>query len=171
MKDYIQHENDQALQTINTYVAKNPGFWRRRFPNEVEKEVSRIDLDRLRTIYEKKKMFFKLYTDVQLEIARRRGEALLVTVGADLAAKVSAFATEKMEELGKTLGESRERYMARLAPQYDNLDKYQKYPEMQARAHKSIDNEMNSFFEAVDSMLASFNRAMNSRIEPMVNKK
>ena len=134
MKDYIHNENEQALETINTQVAKNPGFWRRLFPNEFEKENARIALDRMRTIYETKKTFFKLYTDVQLEIARRHGEALLVTVGADLATKVSAFATEKMEELAQTLGESRERYLARIAPQIDNLENYKKYPELQARA-------------------------------------
>jgi hypothetical protein len=167
MKDYIQNESEQALETINANAAKNPGLWRRIFPNAFEKENTRIKLDQIRTIYEAKKVFFKLYTDIQLEMARRQGDALLISLGTVLTAQVSAIATKQLEELAKTLGESRERYLARIAPQIDNLEKYQNYPDLQLRARQSIENEWITVFDAMDTLLDTFKRAMNSRIEPM----
>src|ERR1017187_6299182 len=81
MKEYVNGENDAVMQTAVERINKNPGLIARLFPNAFEKEEQRITLDRMRTLYSKKKEFFELYTAIQLDLARQQGNALIASMG------------------------------------------------------------------------------------------
>lgn len=164
MKDYISTENETAMQTVVEKINKKPGLFARLFPNAYEKEQQRITLDRMRTMYKAKKEFFELYTAIQLEIARKQGDALIASVGMELRASLTSFATARIEEVSQTIGASRQRFMQRITPQLDDVENYKAYPDVYEPARQSIKNEIKTYFEGIDELLKGFIEAMKSKV-------
>lgn len=164
MKDYIDGESDAVMQTAVARINRNPGLISRIFPNAFEKEEQRITLDRMRTMYQKKKDFFDLYAAIQLDIARKQGDALIASVGMELQGKLAAFATQKIDDLSATIGESRRKFLARIKPQLDDLANYQSVPELAGPARQSIQNEIKTYFAGIDELLNGFISALKSRV-------
>lgn len=166
MREYIKSEDEGVLRSIVETTNKSRSLIDRLFPSAFDEEHKQITLDRMRTIYAKKKQYFELYTEVQLEIARKQGDALVASVGMDLQAKVATFATQKILELNGTVGESRERFLERMLPQLTNLDKYKATPILYDPAYKSIQDQIKIYFDAIDQLLRGFNDALSSKLAP-----
>jgi hypothetical protein len=164
MKEYINTENEAVMQTVVDRINRNPGLIRRLFPNAFEKEEQRITLDRMRTFYDKKKQFFELYAAMQLEMARMQGDALVASVGIDLQGKLAAFATQKIDELSQTIGESRQKFLVRIKPQLEDLDNYKNMPDLHDPARQSIQNEVKTYFAGIDELLNGFIKALKSKV-------
>jgi hypothetical protein len=164
MKDYVESENESSMRALVHMMNNKPGFFARLFPTAYEQELEEITLDRMRTMYKAKKKFFELYTEIQLEIARKEGDALIATVGMDLQGKLTAFATSKIEEISQTIGESRQRFMQRMVPQLQDLDNYKAFPDLHGPAHQSVKNEIKTYFQGIDELLRGFIEALKSRV-------
>jgi hypothetical protein len=164
MQRYVETENDETVQQIAVVMQKNSGFWSRMFPTQLQKEQNRAVSERVRALYKSKEQFFKLYTDVQLEIARKQGDALIATVGMDLQAKLAAFATQKIEELTETIDESRSRFLQRMRPALDEVETYNDIPDLHEPALQSVKEEINIYFKSISKLLNGFVSALESKV-------
>lgn len=164
MKQYVETENESSMQAVVHMLKHKPGFFARLFPTAYEEELERITLDRMRTMYNAKKQFFELYTRIQLEIARKQGDALIASVGIALQTKLTQFATDKIEEMSQTIGASRQRFVERITPQLQDLDKYQAIPEVYGPARQSVQNEIKTYFQGIDELLNGFIEALKSKV-------
>ena len=164
MKNYVETENDATIEQVAAVMKKNTGFWARMFPSQLQKVQNQVTVDRLRSLYKAKEQFFQLYTDVQLEIARKQGDALIASVSMDLQAKLAAFATQKVEDLTQTIGESRSRFMQRMRPQFEELETYKDIPTLYDRASQSVNHELNTYFKSIDKLLDGFVNALESKV-------
>jgi hypothetical protein len=164
MQRYVETENDDTVQQIAVVMQKNSGFWSRMFPTQLQKEQNRAVSERVRALYKSKEQFFKLYTDVQLEIARKQGDALISTVGMDLQAKLAAFATQKIEELTETIDESRSRFLERMRPALGQVETYKDLPELHEPALQSVKEEINIYFKSISKLLNGFVTALESKV-------
>jgi hypothetical protein len=164
MQRYVEAENDETVQQIAVVMQKNSGFWSRMFPTQLQKEQNRAVAERVRALYKSKEQFFKLYTDVQLEIARKQGDALIASVGMDLQAKLAAFATQKIDELTQTIDESRSRFLERMRPALAEVESYKDLPELHEPASQSVKHEINVYFESVKKLLNGFVNALESKV-------
>jgi hypothetical protein len=170
MTEYISTEHDAALETAVERINKiTPGLLEKLFPNFFEnafkREDRRIALDRMRTVHDKKKQILELYTAFRLEIARRECDALLASKGMQLQAGLAAFATQKIDQLDQTLGESRQKFLARIKPQLEELETYKTWPELYDAAKQSITNEWKTYFATADELLRGFTAALKSKIQ------
>ena len=164
MKDYVETENESSMQAVVYMIKHKPGFFARLFPTAYEEELERITLDRMRTMYNAKKQFFELYTRIQLEIARKQGDALIASVGMDLQGKLTQFATKKIEEMSETIGTSRQKFIERITPQLQDLDRYKAIPEVYGPARQSVQNEIKTYFQGIDELLNGFIEALKSKV-------
>lgn len=164
MQRYVESENDETVQQIAVVMQKNSGFWSRMFPTQLQKEQNRAVAERVRALYKSKEQFFKLYTDVQLEIARKQGDALIASVGMDLQAKLAAFATQKIDELTQTIDESRSRFLERMRPALAEVESYKDLPELYDPASQSVKHEINMYFESMKKLLNGFVNALESKV-------
>ncbi len=164
MTEYINTENEAVMQTAIERINRNPGLIARIFPNAFEKEEQRITLDRMRTLYEKKKQYFELYTAIRVEIARKQGDALVASVGIELQGGLAVFATQQIDDLSQTIGMSRQRFLVRIKPQLEDLDNYKNMPELHGPARQSIQNEVKTYFAGIDELLNGFISALKSKI-------
>lgn len=164
MQRYVESENDETVQQIAVVMQKNAGFWSRMFPTQIQKEQNHAVAERVRALYKSKEQFFKLYTDVQLEIARKQGDALIASVGMDLQAKLAAFATQKIDELTQTIDESRSRFLERMRPALAEVETYKDLPELYDPASQSVKHEINMYFESMKKLLNGFVNALESKV-------
>jgi hypothetical protein len=164
MGDYINNQSDIVRQAVIARVNRNPGLLARLFPNKFEKEDRRIALDRMTTMYEKEKQLLEVFTAVKLQIARRQGDALIASVGMALQGKLAAFAMRKIDDLSETFGDSRQRFLARMKPQIEDLENYKDFPELYDSARISIRNEIKTYFAGIDELLGGFISALQCKI-------
>jgi len=164
MQRYVETENDETVQQIAVVMQKNSGFWSRMFPTQLQKEQNRAVAERVRALYKSKDQFFKLYTDVQIEIARKQGDALIASVGMDLQAKLAAFATLKIDELTQTIDESRSRFLQRMRPALEEVETYKDVPALHQPAVQSVNQEINIYFKSIDKLLNGFVNALESKV-------
>jgi hypothetical protein len=165
MQQYIRTENEAALQTALDKINQKPGLLRRLFPTAYEKEQQRITVQRMRSMAKAKEDLFKLYTDVQLEIARKQGDALIASVGMDLQTKLTAFAAERIDEITDTINESRLRFLKRIRPQYEEIENYKDIPDLHMRALESVKQEVGIYFDSIGKLLTGFIDALDSKVQ------
>ncbi len=163
MQRYVEAENDETVQQIAVVMQKNSGFWSRLFPTQLQKEQNRAVAERLRSLYKSKEQFFKLYTEVQLEIARKQGDALIASVGMDLQAKLAAFAAQKIDELSQTIDVSRSTFLQRMRPALKEVDDYKDLPELHEPALQSVRQEIDIYFQSIGKLLNGFVRALEAK--------
>lgn len=137
---------------------------RRIFPDAVDRGQSKILLDRVRSAYADRKSFLDCYVQVQLELARRRGEALIVATSMDLRAKLAVFAKLKIDELTQTLLQSKDLYYERIAAHIKGLERYQDIPELYASAHQSAIREIRSYLDWVEELREGFTDALKAKV-------
>lgn len=164
MQRYVETDNDETVQQIAEVMQNNSGFWSRMFPTQLQKEQNRAVADRVRALYKSKEQFFKLYTDVQLEIARKQGDALIASVGMDLQAKLAAFAAQKIDELTTTIDESRSRFLQRMRPALNEVETYRDLPELHEPAVQSVRQEITIYFQSIGKLLNGFVNALESKV-------
>ena len=97
-------------------------------------------------------------------MARMQGDALVASVGIDLQGKLAAFATQKIDELSQTIGESRQKFLVRIKPQLEDLDNYKNMPDLHDPARQSIQNEVKTYFAGIDELLNGFIKALKSKV-------
>ena len=164
MRQSMASENQAVRQAVMERINKDPGLFGRLFPNAFEKEDRRITLERMRSTYEQEKRFLEIYTAVQLQIARKEGDALIASVGMELQGKLAAFATRKIDELSETIGDSRQRFLARIKPQLEDLERYTDFPDLHDAARLSIRSEIKTYFAGIDELLGGFINALKSKV-------
>jgi hypothetical protein len=164
MQQYLNTENEATLNTAIEKLNQRPGLVQRLFPTAYQKEQQRIDIQRMRSIANSKEEMFRLYTEVQLEIAKKQGDALIASVGMHLQTKLTAFATERIDEISQTIGESRQRFMQRIKPQLSDLESYRDVPELYDQARQSVNQEIRIYFETIQKLLTGFVEALESRV-------
>src|SRR2546423_502007 len=86
MDEYVATENDAVLQTALQKINERPSLFRRLFPTAYEKQQQVAMLEMMRSIAKSKEELFRIYTGVQIEIARKQGDALIASVGMALQA-------------------------------------------------------------------------------------
>jgi len=164
MKTYISNENDSVLEMAVARMNQNPSLWRRMFPDAFDREQKKITLDRVRSAYAAKKGFLDAYVNVQMDIARRRGDALIAAVGMDLRAKLAVFAKEKIDGLTQTLIASKDNYYQRIAAHMRGLQQYADIPELHDSARQSAVREIKSYLEWVEGLREGFTDALKAKV-------
>lgn len=164
MERYMETNNEETIGQVAEVLKNNSGFWASLFPTDLEKEQNRAAVERLRSLYKAKEQFFKLYTDIKLEIVKKQGEALIASVGMDLQTKLAAFATAKIDELTQTIDESRSRFMKRMRPQLEELETYQDVPVLYEPARESVNQEIKIYFQSINKLLNGFINALESKV-------
>lgn len=164
MKNYISNENDAVLEMAVERMNRNPTLWRRMFPDAFDREQKKITLDRVRSAYAAKKGFLDAYVNVQMDIARRRGDALIAAVGMDLRAKLAVFAKEKIDGLTQTLIASKDNYYQRIANHIRGLEQYADIPELHDSARQSAVREIKSYLEWVEGLREGFTDALKAKV-------
>jgi len=164
MKLFISQENDAVLQMAIDRMNQQPSLWRRWFPDAFDREQAKITLDRVRSAYAAKKQFLDAYVSVQLEITRRRGDALIAAVGMDLQAKLAAFAKAKSDELTQTIIQGKDEFYANIATHIRSLEQYKDIPGLYERAKQSADRQITQYVEWVEGLCEGFTNALKAKV-------
>ncbi len=164
MRKYISNENDAVLEMTVERMNRNPTLWKRLFPDAIESEHQKVTLDRVRWAYATKKGFLDAYVNVQMDIARRSGDALIATVGMDLRAKLAVFATQKIDELTHTVNASKDAYYSRHMSHVDGLEQYKRLPELYDRAMKAANRDLEAYLEWVGGLREGFSDALKAKV-------
>ncbi len=164
MKNFISNEDDAVLEMTVERMNRNPTLLGRLFPDAFDREQKRVTLDRVRSAYAAKKGFLDAYVNIQMDLARRRGDALIAAVGMDLRAKLAVFATEKIDGLTQTLIASKDAYLARSATHMRSLEQYTDIPELHDGAKKSALREFKAYCEWVEGLSEGFSDALKAKV-------
>lgn len=165
METYIQTESDGALSTTLDRLDRKPGIINRLFPGAYEKELQRVDIARLATSAAARDNIFVLYTEVQLEIARKQGDALIASVGMHLQAALTTFATEQMDSVTKTIIGSRLAFLRSYVPQLDEAEQYRTYPDLYEDLRESLVAQQKMYFATIEKLLKGFVEALDTKVK------
>jgi hypothetical protein len=111
-----------------------------------------------------KEQLFGVYTEVQLEIARKQGDALIASVGMHLQAKLTAFAAEKIDEITATISASRSKFLRTFVPQLEEAEQVRAYPDLYRAAKESLDQQQQVYFDTLKKLLDGFVESLETRV-------
>jgi hypothetical protein len=164
LKEYVSTKDDAILEMTVARINRAPTFWGKFFKTAVNREQDKIALDWLRTGYKDRRSFIDCYVGIQLEIARRRGDALVMATAVDLQAKLAAFAAEKMNEFTETILASKDAIYAKSAAHWRSLEQYRDVPPVYERACQSCDTEIAAYLDWVQALRRKFTDALTAKV-------
>ena len=165
MQQYISTDDDAILKMTITRMNKEQSWWRKVFPDAFGRTQNEISLDSLKTAAKNRKAFIDCFVSTQLEIARRRGDALVTATALDLQAKLAAFATQKMDEFTRTILTSKDAFYTQSAAHWLSLEQYKNVPPIYERARQSCDTEICAYLEWVQALRERFTDALTAKVE------
>lgn len=163
MQRYIRAADGEARQAEMEALGRR-GLLKRLFPNEVEREQQRIAVQSMRQFADSRREMLAIFSTAQLEIARKRADALVAAQGVAMQAGLAKFAYQKIEELNDTLNESRERFMAKMKPQFAIIAGYDDLPQLAVPAQRSLDRQIESYFDTTEILLNGFTESLRTRV-------
>lgn len=163
MQRHVRNDTEQSMAEINVALQRRGAFFGL-FPTAIQKAHEELTIDRMRSLFHKKEQFFELYTNVQLEIARKRGDALVAAVGTDMQTKLAGFVAVKIKEIQGTVNESRVTFMESMRPQYENVETYRGIPDLYDQAIGAVREQTTLYFESMSKLLRGFNDAMDAKM-------
>jgi hypothetical protein len=164
MKVYISSENDAVLDSVLERINNKPTLMQKIFPGKLGRLQDKIALSQLETAFKDRRALLDAFVATQLEIARRRGDALVVVTSVDLQAKLAAFATRKMDDLTRTLIKSKEEFYANSAAHWRSLEDYKDVPPLYEEARQSSTREIRAFLDWVETVRQKFTDALSAKV-------
>lgn len=164
MQDFIR-ATDASAQRAALDAMVRRGVVGRVFPGKLEREKQRIDVGNMKQMAQAKADLLDLYTTTQIEIARRRADALISTQALHLQAQLTAFATEKLHDMATTVNGSRSKFMAAMAEQFADLERYRHIPALHGQAEQSVLHQTDIFFNSIKILLDGFTAALQNKMQ------
>lgn len=163
MRDYIASATAETRQAA-LEAANKRGLMQRMFPTQFERQRQRIGVQSLRQLAESKRELLEIYTSTQIEIARKRADALIAAQGMHMQAELTRFANDKIALLNSTINGSRENFLESMEPQFVKLEQYQHRKELYEPAYRSVNQQITVYFEATDMLLNGFVQSLSVRV-------
>ncbi len=164
IKKYVDEENDNTLQYALKKINHDPNLLQRLFPSKFDKMYSGLAMKQVQNVFEAKERMFEIYTGIQLEIARQKGDTLIATTGMHLQEQLTLFAETKIFSVSSSLESSRNDFMGRMKRQLQSMDEYKDFPELSEPYHKSLKDEIRTYFSFVLHAIKS-NHCKNTLIK------
>jgi hypothetical protein len=163
MQEYIRAANVESRQTALEALNRR-GLMQRLFPTQYERERQRLGLQALRQLGDSKRELLELFTRTQIEIAKKRADAIIAAQGMHLQAQLASFAVEKIEDLNATVNGARERFMNDMAPQFTMIEKFQDRRELYEPAYKSVLHQIQVYFDSNAALLDGFIGSLRTKV-------
>lgn len=163
MQEFIRSTDMQTQQTAMEALQKR-GIVQRLFPGEIQREHQRIVVADMRQMAQAKGELLALYTKTQIEIARRRADALISSQGMHLQTELTKFAQDKILEVTNTLNGSRSRFLPEMKTQLQGLEEYRDLPQLYRPAIESIQHQISTYFDSVKILLDGFIGSLTSKV-------
>lgn len=170
VKKYVDTENDATLQVALERINTKPNFWNRLFPNKFTREHDRMTIEKMQSVFTAKEQMFEIYTEVQLEIARQQGDALIQATGMQLRDQLTKFAKVKMDSMSLTMKQSRDEFVKRMKDQLKNVEEYRDFPELAEPYHQSLKDEISVYFSFIKELLESFQQALQTKVSELKSR-
>jgi len=165
MQSYIQSENDEMLSTVVDKLNERKGLYRKIFPTEFQKEHDKLTLQSMKQLYANKQRYMNLCVDIQIEVAKKQGDALIAAVGIKNTAMLTSYAQEKIEEMSQTFQEKRMSFAQSMIQQNRDAEQFKEVDYLYDEYKKSLKNETTTFFRSIDSLLDGFISALESKVK------
>jgi hypothetical protein len=163
MQEYIRAANAESRQAVVEALNRR-GIWQRLFPSQYERHRQRIGVQSMRQLGESKREVLDVYAMTQIEIARKRADALIAAQGMHLQTQLTRFANERIEDLNNIVNDSRVRFLESTDPQFDDIERFQGRPELYSRAYASLLHQIDVYFGSTAALLDGFIKSLRNKI-------
>jgi hypothetical protein len=164
MQSYIRSSTVEARKAAVENMGAQGPLMRRLFPNQLQRENNRIAIEGVRQVAQAKAELLGLYMTTQIEIAKKKADALVAAQGMQIQTTLVSFADEQMRLLSKTLNSSRSEFLAQIAPKLDEVENYKKYPVLYDRAAAAVEHHIESYFENCRILLDGFTASLSNKV-------
>jgi hypothetical protein len=164
MQSYIRSSTAEVRKAAVENMGQQSPLMRRLFPNQLQRENNRLAIEGVRQVAQAKAELLGLYMSTQIEIAKKKADALVAAQGMQIQTTLVRFADEQMQLLSSTLNNSRSLFLAEMAPKLDELDNYKKYPVLYDPAAESIEHHIQSYFENCRILLDGFTASLSNKV-------
>jgi hypothetical protein len=110
---------------------------------------------------------FRVYTEVQITIAKRQGYAFIAAVGVNLQSELTKFADEKSNETTETITASIQKFMEQTSIQRERLNGYKNNPneyDLYEASLAFVHKQQNIDFASMEKLLNGFIEALNTSV-------
>ncbi len=165
LKDAIESENEDQLETALGRLAQRPRAVAWLLPSAYDKAAKKVNLQRLRALAAHKADMFGAYTETRLEIAREQADVLLKAVGTHYQTELAKFAESKMDEITVTILASRSKFIRQFVPALEEAESLRdRQPELYESVMTSLNQQRSVYFETLGTLLGGFVSKLDSRI-------
>jgi hypothetical protein len=164
IRGYLSAQDDAILTTIIDRMNRKPTFWGGLFPDAFERERKKIVIDSFRTAYGHRRALINGFAETQIEIAKRRGDTLIISVGVSLQTKLAAFASEKLREFARTLIATKDDFLVQAQEHWKSIERYRDIPEIYEPARQDCIDEIRAILGCIQSLRENFTAALQAKV-------
>jgi hypothetical protein len=155
--------NENGMAEINMALQrKGPLFGL--FSTKIQRAHERLTIDKMQSLHDRKEHMLELYTEVQMEIARKRGEGIIAAVGLDMQNKLGHFVKVKIDEINDTVIESHMSFRKKMRMSLEDAETYRDLPTLYEASLKASEEQMTLYFETMKKLIDGFSNAMNVKV-------
>jgi hypothetical protein len=163
-RDHLRHEDDTTLSTAVETINHRPGLLARMFPGRVAQAQQQITVAQLRALAARRSAMLELVTEVELEIARKQGAALIQANAMGLQKQLADYAVQQIDGLTNNIRGNRKIFLDAFTQHEDDIETYRDHERTYLRAQQSLDHELNTYFDTLDELLSGFKKALETRL-------
>lgn len=134
------------------------------FPTALDKEKQRMTLEILRKMHHSRMQLLDIYVNLKIELVKKSADSLLKAVSMDMQAKLTQFATQKINTISESIEQSKSGFMQRMAKQKSEIEMYKHDQDLYELADASRKREMSIYFKSIDELLEGFLIALKKEV-------
>jgi ribosomal protein L44E len=162
--EVIQANHRRVSRNLEEFVNRRRSFLHRPFPTKLDKVLADSQLNMACNECELNERLLKLATDLKFEAAREGGDAWIKSLKVDVRQRFIAFITERYAALQLTIEQHRVAFGSQMKQRYETLDTYRDMPALACRYEKSINDDIESYLDWLDQLLARFRGIVQERV-------
>ena len=162
VRGYMLDADASAKHVSQLQLERRLSLFSRLFPTAFEREQQRLASSTVRAIAESKLALLEYHAELQLAMAKQKGQTLLAAQGSKLTTALAAFVSAQQDDLQVTINDSRRKFLTRIDPEFDFIAQYEHRPELYQPALASLQRQIDAYFRNQDGLLENFNRALEN---------
>jgi len=181
IQNHIQVENSNVEQVIHRKLNERPGLIGVIWPNRIQREYDELTVQQMRDLFKHRQEIVSLFINIQLELARRAGEKLilqrtqqyereLIKQAIDIRAELTAVCQTNLNDISVVFHKSRKEFVERIKIQEAEAEQCKDVTFLYDEYKESIRHETIIFFQIIKDHLDKFRAALNISLQEALNR-
>lgn len=164
VREALDTESAESAAAVRAGLERRGGLLSRWFPAADVKALQQVNADRIHANAGSQARLFTLYSNLQVEVARQRSDALIVRAGIEIQGELTDYSLAALGQLEESIGRRRQAFLQSYVRQLEEAEEYAHLPDLAADLKASLDKQRTVYFDTCAALLDGFSEALSKRL-------